>query len=143
MKKKVLLVLITLFVATHLVYFLLWPAIGWKPCSDLSKDRLEYVYFSYRGDEYYLSEEEIDQFIDYVRQIRMYPMAGDISCDNREYRFCYKCVGETEEDVIQFETLFVKYNDKMYHGGEAYWKMFYGEKLNLWCGSLAVKVQSD
>jgi hypothetical protein len=142
-KKKVLLVFIVLLVVGHLAYFLLCPAIGWKPCDDLSKDKLEYVYFSYRGDDYYLSEEEIDQFIDFVRQIRLYPMTGDIICDNREYKFCYKSVGEKEENTIQFETLFVKYNDKMYRGGEAYWKLFFEQGLRLWCGTMTNKVSYE
>ena len=143
MKKKILAVMIGLFFAANLAYFVLWPAIGWKPCGDLDEDKLEYVYFFYRNERYDLSETEIAQFVEFARQIRVYPMPGDISGDDRKFTFYYKCVGESEENLIQLESTFVKYNDTWYHVGEKYWNMFYGEGLNEWCSSLAIKVQSD
>lgn len=141
--KKIFAVTIGLFFMAHLAYFVLWPAIGWKPCGDLSKDKLEYVYFFYTDKKYYLSDEEIDKFVKYVQQVRVYPMPGDISCDDKKFKFYYKYEGESQENMIQLESTFVKYNDTWYHVGEKYWKMCWDGGLLGWCSSFAIKVQSD
>ena len=135
MKKKIWAAVFVLIFAIHLGYFVLWPTIGWKPCGGIKPEKLEYVQYQDVDGRYSLSDDEIDRFVEYVRQIRVYPMPGDLQYETREFKFYYKYVGESEEKVLQLTSEFVKYNEEIYHVGEEYWNL-YNEELKLWCYSL-------
>jgi hypothetical protein len=135
MKKRIWATVIVLIFVVHWGYFILWPTIGWKPCGNIDQKNLEYVQYQDVDGRYTLSENEIEQFIEYVRQIRVYPMPGNLHYETREFKFYYKYLGQSEEKILQLTSEFVKYNNEIFHVGENYWRL-YNEELKLWCYSL-------
>ena len=101
----------------------------------IDQKNLEYVQYQDVDGRYTLSENEIEQFIEYVRQIRVYPMPGNLHYETREFKFYYKYLGQSEEKILQLTSEFVKYNNEIFHVGENYWRL-YNEELKLWCYSL-------